>query len=216
MLAPVGVTVFVFNFLVDLIGAPTRNTLFFFLRADEHTIWVEWLLKLAGIAAVATIITGLGWVSQKFIGKLFVTMLERAIESLPVVRSVYNTVKQIRDTFIQQDRSSFQQCVLIEFPRRDTWVLGFSTGPGARETCEATGQALVHVFVPTTPNPTSGFMIMVPRSDVKMLTMSVSDGMKLIISGGAVLPKAQAPFPTTVPPSPVDGPASVPPFASGS
>lgn len=191
MLAPVGITLVVINFLIGLVGDPTRRLLFFFIPEGVHNVWVELVLKLSAIVVVTFVITALGWASQKFFGRLLVTAVERLIERLPGVRSVYNTVKQIRDTFVQQDRAAFQQCVLVQFPGNGTWVLGFATGDGAAEAIERTGSDLVNVFVPTTPNPTSGFMFMVPRGQLHFLRMSIPDGMKLVISGGAVTPRRE-------------------------
>jgi len=107
------------------------------------------------------------------------------------VRTVYNTVKQIRDTFVQQKKAVFQKTVLIEYPRKGLWVLGFLTGEGKGEVQLRTAADLLNVFVPTTPNPTSGFLLMVPREEVHELDMSIGDAMKLIISGGAVVPPWQ-------------------------
>src|SRR5690606_6576647 len=101
--------------------------------------------------------------------------------NVPFVRSVYNSVKQIRDTFVQQKKSVFQQCVLVEYPRTGVYVLGFLTGEGKGEVQQRTSADLVNIFVPTTPNPTSGFLLMVPRDEVTFLDMAIGDGMKLII-----------------------------------
>jgi uncharacterized membrane protein len=101
---------------------------------------------------------------------------------------VYRTAKQIVDTFSHQQKAVFQEVVLIEYPRKDCYVIGFLTSEAKGEPQAATGEAIVNIFVPTTPNPTSGFLLMLPKTDITPLNMSIADGMKLIISGGAVVP----------------------------
>ena len=194
LMAPVGVTVFVINFLIQKIGIPTRQMIFFFIPPDESSyIWLEYGLYVGAIVVVGCLITMLGWLSKLLIGRILVNTFERIVDNVPVVRSVYNTVKQIRDTFVQQEKAVFQKSVLIEYPRKGIWVLGFMTGHGKGEIQARTSSELINVFIPTTPNPTSGFLLMVPRKEVHDLDMSIPDAMKLIISGGAVVPPWKQP-----------------------
>lgn len=189
LLAPVGVTFFVIDFLIQRIGAPTRRFMFFFIPPDRTTyVWLEYALYIAGVVGVTLFITLLGWFSKLVLGRVIFNTFERVVDTVPVVRSVYNTVKQIRDTFVQQEKAVFQKSVLIEYPRKGIWVLGFLTGQGKGEIQHRTASRLINVFVPTTPNPTSGFLLMVPEQEVHDLDMSIPDAMKLIISGGAVVP----------------------------
>jgi len=189
LIAPVGVTIFVINFLIQRIGVPTREVFFFFIPPSAITsIWAEYFLYIGAVFVVVILITVLGWFSQRLIGRFFVNTFERIVNTVPFVRSVYNTVKQIRDTFVEQEKAVFQKAVLLEYPRRGTWVLGFLTGRGKGEVQYRTEADLLNIFVPTTPNPTSGFLLMVPREDVRELDMAIADAMKLIISGGAVAP----------------------------
>ncbi|MEX0331689.1 MAG: DUF502 domain-containing protein [Puniceicoccaceae bacterium] len=192
LLAPVGVTIFVVNFLIQKIGVPTRQVFFFFIPRDQsNNIWVEYALYIAAVLIVVVFITLLGWLSKRLIGRALVNLFERIVDTVPVVRSVYNTVKQIRDTFVQQEKAVFQKAVLLEYPRKGVWVLGFLTGRGKGEIQHRTDADLINIFVPTTPNPTSGFLLMVPREEVVELDMSIPDAMKVIISGGAVVPPWQ-------------------------
>jgi len=192
LLAPVGVTVFVINFLIQRIGVPTRQLFFFFIPPNQFSnIYVEYALYTAAVVVVAVFITLLGWLSKRLIGRAFVNLFERIVDNVPVVRNLYNTVKQIRDTFVQQQKAVFQKSVLLEYPRKGIWVLGFLTGEGKGEIQHRTDSDLLNVFVPTTPNPTSGFLLMLPREEVHELDMSIADAMKLIISGGAVVPPWQ-------------------------
>lgn len=196
LLTPVGVTLFLLSFLVVEVGVPTRQWFFFFISEEPPGgIAMEYLLNFAAILIVAIIVTLLGWFSRILIGRLLVTLFERIIDTVPLVRNVYNSVKQVRDTFVEQDKAVFQQSVLIEYPRKGVWALGFLTGTGKGEPQARTSRDLVNVFVPTTPNPTSGFLLMVPREEVIELQMTIGEGMKLVFSGGAVVPpwnKAEA------------------------
>jgi uncharacterized membrane protein len=126
-------------------------------------------------------------------GKLFFEVGGRFIESIPGVGAVYNTVKQIVDTFNTQNRNLFNTVVLVEYPRKGVWTVGFLTSKEPSEVQDKIGREIWTVFVPTTPNPTSGFLLMFPREDVVELEMSVGEGMKMVISGGAVVPPRPAP-----------------------
>lgn len=202
LLSPIAVTVFVLNLLVQRLGAPTRRVLFGQIRLDpESQFWLESALNVIALIAILTLITLFGRISQLFIGRYVISTFERLVNNLPFVRTVYNTVKQIRDTFVQQEKAVFQQTVLVEYPKKGTYALGFLTGTARGETQERTSADLINIFVPTTPNPTSGFLLMVPREEVIFLQMSIGDGMKLIISGGAVVPSYPA-KPLPIPPSP--------------
>ena len=137
---------------------------------------------------VFLIITALGYFSRIFIGQLFLRFFERILTRLPLISQVYNTVKQLVDTFSQQKKAVFQEVVMIEYPRKGIYAIGFLTNQAKGEVQSLTGENLVNVFIPTTPNPTSGFLLMLPHEDVIPMEMSVADGMKTIISGGAVTP----------------------------
>ena len=110
------------------------------------------------------------------------------LQRIPGIGAVYNAVKQIVATFGTQNKNLFNKVVLVEFPRKGIWTLGFLTNKQQGEPQTMTGSETWTVFVPTTPNPTSGFLIMLPRHEITELEMSVGDGMKMIISGGAVVP----------------------------
>lgn len=216
LLAPVGVTLFVFKLIIDKIGAPlSRVFLEPLLPPEMQTFfWLNTLLSILSLVLAAAIITMLGIFSQLLIGRFFVQVIERIFSAVPGIRTVYNTVKQIVDTFSQQQKAVFQECVLIEFPHKGKWVMGFYTGGGKGEIQRRTEKELMNVFVPTTPNPTSGFLVMVPKEDVVVLDMSIADGMKVIISGGAVTPpdhKAPPRDPDDLDPGPVVHPENTEP-----
>ncbi len=148
---------------------------------------------LAAVIVVALITAKFGYaVALCFLGRHFGSVAERFMESIPGVGAVYHSVKQIVDTFNTKDRHSFSKVVLVEFPRKGAYTIGFITSLERGEVQARTSADLVSVFVPTTPNPTGGYIIFVPRHELIELEMSTGDGMKLIISGGAVVP----PWPT--------------------
>lgn len=190
LLAPVGVTLFVLNFLIQKIGSPAQQWFFFYIdpQLRENPL-VEVGLNVLSAIIVLALITVLGWFSTLLIGKFILIRIERLLVNVPLVRSVYTTVKQIIDTFAQNKKAVFQKTVLVEYPRKGVFVLGFLTSDSKGEVQFKTEKEVLNVFVPTTPNPTSGFLLMVPREEVVFLEMSIADGMKVIISGGAVVPR---------------------------
>lgn len=189
LLAPIGVTLWVINFLVLKIGKPTRELFFPHMREHlEGNPWFSGALSVTSALIVLLIITMIGWFSKLLIGRWMVQTFERILNNVPFVRNVYNTVKQIIDTFSQQKKAVFQKAVMVEFPRKGIYAMGFLTGDGKGEVQERTGKHICNIFLPTTPNPTSGYLIMVPEEDVTILDMTIPEGMKFIISGGAVVP----------------------------
>ena len=189
ILLPLGFTVFVVNFLIQTVGAPSSKVFFYFLDpALRQHAWVNPVLDIISTVVAAILIMFLGLISQYFFGRLFVSLTEKTLNALPFVGTLYKTAKQIVDTFSKQKKAVFQKVVLVNYPMRGTFALGFLTSTAKGEIQEKTEANVVNVFVPTTPNPTSGFLLMVPQEEVIELDMKVSEGMKLVISGGAVVP----------------------------
>lgn len=189
LLAPLGITLLVFSWLVENIGGRFRSHFFFYLPdslLDQANLVILW--NLLATLMVIVLITLLGYLSRYFIGKFTIGIAERIVRTVPFVNAVYGTVKQIVDTFSTQNRAVFQKVVLVEFPRSGVYALGFLTNQVRGEIQGRTDEDLWNVFVPTTPNPTSGFLVMFPVSQVKELDMTVAEGMKVIISGGALVP----------------------------
>lgn len=189
ILLPLGVTVFIISIILDRIGNPASEFFFRFIDQNIRELpAVEISLQLLSLIIVFLIITALGYFSRIFIGQLLLKFFERILTRLPLVSLVYNTVKQLVDTFSQQQKAVFQEVVMIEYPRKGIYAIGFLTNQAKGEVQSLTGENLVNVFVPTTPNPTSGFLLMLPKKEVIPMQMSIGDGMKTIISGGAVTP----------------------------
>ena len=186
LLAPLIVTVWAFAQIIALVGGTVRPLFFDRLPATLRDL--PFLSDVVSTISVVLIVTALGYVSRYVFGKFFVSIGERFMLSIPGVSAVYNTVKQIVDTFGTQDKNLFNQVVLVEFPRPGIWAIGFLTNKTQGEAQAKTAEEVWTVFVPTTPNPTSGFLMLFPTRDIIPLEMSVGEGMKMIISGGAVVP----------------------------
>jgi len=189
LLAPLGITFFVFNWLVVKIGGSFKAKVFFFLPKDILTDpKLELFWNVTATLFVVCLVTLLGFLSQYFVAKYLWSIGEKLLNNLPVINTVYTSVKQIIETFSTQNRAVFQKVVLIQFPREGVYAIGFMTSNSRGEIRAKTDGPLKNIFVPTTPNPTSGFLVMLPDDEVKELDMTVGEGMKFIISGGAVVP----------------------------
>lgn len=155
-------------------------------------------INLRGIGLIIFLIFTVlvGWIAKGLIGRSMIAFAESFVERMPVIRSIYSGVKQIAETVFAQSERSFEKACLIQYPRKGIWAIGFisteAKGEVAREA--ETDDTLVSVFVPTTPNPTSGFLLFFPKSDVIELDMSVEDAAKLVISAGLVYPGGKDPY----------------------
>ncbi len=153
--------------------------------------------QIPGLGVVLSLLILLltGLVAANLFGRKLVALWEQLLARIPLVRSVYSAVKQLVETMFGDNGNSFRKVVLVEFPRRDLWTLAFLTSEEQGVVQEATGRDVISVYIPTTPNPTGGYFILVPREDVRDIDLSVDDGLKLLLSMGAVNPAKQAPIP---------------------
>lgn len=182
---PLGVTALVVKLLVDVLD----NSLLLLpqaLRPDElFGVHIPGL----GVLVALLIVLTTGIVVANLLGRQLVALWESLLARIPLVRTIYSGVKQVVETLLSPTGKSFRKVLLIEFPRHGMWCLAFQTGENLGEVQERTGHGeVVSVFVPTTPNPTSGFVVMVPRSEVIELEMSVDEGLKMLISLGVAVP----------------------------
>jgi uncharacterized membrane protein len=143
------------------------------------------------LTLVMILVTGL--LATNFIGQKLVTWWERLLARIPVVNSVYNSVKQVSDTLFSPNGNAFRKAVLVEYPRRDSWTIAFLTGQPGGDVVNHLQGDFISVYVPTTPNPTSGFFLMMPAADVIELNMTVDEALKYIISMGVVTPARHLP-----------------------
>jgi uncharacterized membrane protein len=144
-----------------------------------------------GLLIMLAFLTLVGMLTAGLAGRTLVRMGERLLSRMPVIRSVYGTLKQIFETILAQKSRSFREVVLVEYPRRGLGAIGFVTGPTRGEVQARSEDELVNVFLPTTPNPTSGFLLFVPKRDLIHLDMTIEEGIKLVISGGIVTPSME-------------------------
>lgn len=139
-----------------------------------------------GLIVLVILITLTGIVAKHYLGKKLISIGEKILDRIPILNGIYNTTKQIMESFTNKEKSAFRKVVLIEYPRAGVYSPGFLTGDAPIETVDKTGRRLVNVFVPTSPNPTTGYLVFVPFEDVIMLDMSIEDGFKLLLSAGAI------------------------------
>ncbi len=158
-------------------------------RWNPETYLPFGLPGLGLVVAVGTMIT-IGFMTHGIIGRAIVRMGERLLDRLPVIRGIYSAVKQIFESILKKQSKAFRQVVLIEYPRPESWAIGFLTGDSIDQVRGNTGETAVNVFLPTTPNPTSGFLLFLRHDQVRSLVMTVEQGIKMVVSGGIVTPPA--------------------------
>jgi uncharacterized membrane protein len=190
-----------------LITAPTALTLYLawqFISAVDNAItplipahlnpntYLPFHVPGFGLILAVLSLTVIGALTAGFIGKMLLLVSEGLLARMPVVRSLYGAIKQIAETILAQRSGAFRQVALVEFPRAGSWTIGFIAGPTHGEVNRSAGGDLVGVYVPTTPNPTSGYLLYLPRSEIKVLSMTVEDALKLVVSCGIVNPPDRA------------------------
>lgn len=141
-----------------------------------------------GLLVVLLFLVFVGMFAAGFVGRMVVRLGEAIVARMPVIRGIYSALKQIFETVLANQSNAFREVVLVEYPRRGIWAIGFITGTTEGEIQNLTADEVVNVFLPTTPNPTSGFLLFVPRSDLVRLNMGVEEGIKMVVSGGIVTP----------------------------
>jgi uncharacterized membrane protein len=186
LLMPLGITIWCIRWVIELMGGSFRPLFDTVIPLRLQSIPFVW--DVAVTLVVCALITLFGFISHYLFGKYLLDLGERVITGIPGVSTVYNSVKQVVATFGSQNRNLFSKVVLVQYPRAGVWTLGFLTSKTQAEAQQRAGQELWTVFVPTSPNPTGGFVLFFPPEEITELDMSVGDGMKMVISGGAVVP----------------------------
>lgn len=141
-----------------------------------------------GLIIALTCFILIGWFATNFLGRLIIRISEYIVDRMPVIRTLYGAIKQIFETIMASQSTAFREVVMLEYPRKGVWSIGFVTGISKGEVQHLTKQETVNVFVPTTPNPTSGYLLFVPKKELKYLEMSVEEGVKLVVSAGIISP----------------------------
>lgn len=181
---PVGLTIYILIFLIDLMDG--------FLRVIPASVHPETILgvRIPGLGVIATLLLILiaGTITTSYAGARLFRFAESLVDRIPLVRGIYQAVKQIVQTMVSKEGQSFKRVVLVEFPREGLYTVAFVTGSTTGELRDKTGGRCINIFIPTTPNPTSGYYMMVPEDRVQTLEMSVEEAFKLVISGGILAP----------------------------
>jgi uncharacterized membrane protein len=177
-----------------------ENLVRYAIGEDAYNRWIGEGVKInirgVGVVFFLLFTVLVGWIAKGLIGRSLINYAENLVNRMPVVRSIYSGVKQIAETVFAQTERSFEEACLIQYPRKGIWAIGFVSTTAKGEVSQRggeEGEALLSVFVPTTPNPTSGFLLFFPEKDVIKLDMSVEDAAKLVISAGLVYPNPKDP-----------------------
>ena len=187
VIAPIGITLYLTWTIVTYIDAQIVPLLPDRWNPEKY---LEFTLPGLGLLVFILFAIAVGSVAKNFFGRELIRIGERWVDRMPVVRSLYNALKQIAETIFTQSKNSFEKACIVEYPRKGIWAIAFvSTDTRGEIPSKAqNGDEMVSVFLPTTPNPTSGFLLFVPRKDVIFLDMTVEEAAKLVISAGLVHP----------------------------
>lgn len=160
------------------------------LPASWHPhVLTGWNIPGMGVLLTVLVIFVTGLLTRNFLGQRLVKLWENLLSRIPIVNSIYSSVKQVSDTLFSPEGNAFRKALLVQYPRQGVWTIAFQTGKPAAEISEHVAGEMISVYVPTTPNPTSGFFLMMPRSDVTELRMSVDEALKYVVSMGVVVPR---------------------------
>ena len=181
---PLAATVVIVKLVVDLLD----NVILLLPPEYQPETVLGFSIPGFGIVLAISILLVTGMLAANLFGRRLVEFWEAILNRIPLVRSIYSSVKQISTTILDSNGKSFRKVVMLQYPRKGIWSIGFLTNEDVSTDIDALNEDLAAVFVPTTPNPTSGFIIMVPRDDFTELDMSVEEGFKFIISMGVIIP----------------------------
>ncbi len=183
VITPVGVTVLILGWIFGRLDA---------ILGDPLRAWLGFSVPGLGFILLALLVLGVGWVVHNAIGRRVLSAWNLALVRFPVAGRLYNAASQIVQSVVSDQRRIFRRTVLIPYPTDGLWAIAFVTHEEAPLMSQIIGEACIHVFVPTTPNPTSGFLLIVPRSRSRDVDISVEDAMKLVISAGSLSPVQHA------------------------
>lgn len=187
VIVPVAITASVLRWIIETLD----QTLQILPEAWQPDRLIGFHVPGFGVVLTLAILLAVGAVTSNFVGRRLVSFGDRVVSRIPVVRGIYSSVKQVSDTLFSESGNAFRTAVLVQWPRPDVWTIGFVTGaPGGDVTTYLRGEEYVSVYVPTTPNPTGGYFVMLRKSDCIELKMSVDEALKYVVSMGVVVPAA--------------------------
>ncbi len=194
---PVVVSLAIVLWLFSAVSGVTNSLLFFLPKtlthAGEGQGQMSWYWSVLALLIGFLLVAIVGRATRNYVGRQLIRGVDRLMSSVPLLNKIYGTLKQVNEAFTSTQKSSFKQVVLIEYPRKGIHSIGFLTNDEIPEASVRLGQTMVGVFVPTTPNPTSGFLVVVPHDQITRLDMTVADAFKYIFSLGSVAPELRAP-----------------------
>ena len=182
VLIPIGVTVYLTLFFIKIFAKILPQEI-------NPNNYLPYSIPGLEIIISIIVITVIGWLSLSFLGKKLVKLVNDIFKKIPFLRTVYSAIGQMTQSFAQTSKSKKKSVVLVEYPRKGSWAVGFATQENTGEIASKTNKNLINVFVPTTPNPTSGFLLMFPKDEIIYLDMSFEDASKFIVSAGTSNPK---------------------------
>ncbi len=185
--APIAITVYLASWFIELIDSRIRPLI---PAAYNPENYLAFSIPGIGVVVVILALTLIGAFAAGYVGRLVLRISEGLVGRTPVVRSVYGAVKQIVETVLANKSKAFREVVLVEYPRKGLWSLGFISGTAHPEIQQMSGEAMVNVFIPCAP-PTAGYLVFVPRREVTVLDMTVEEGLKMVLSAGIVTPPAK-------------------------
>ena len=184
--APVSMTFYLAYKLISWIDVSVNRLIPPEFRPDNY---LPYSIPGLGLVLLIVALILIGMFAAGFLGKFFLSLGECIVYKMPLISSVYSLLKQVFQTFLSNKNNAFSKVVLLEYPRKGIWILGFVSSETQGEVKDKLGREMLNIFIPTTPNPTSGFLIFVPKEDTVSLDMSVEEGIKFVISGGLVSPE---------------------------
>lgn len=190
IIAPISITIYLGWIFIDFIDRTVSKVLP--AKYNPET-YIPISIPGLGVVVMLIFVTLVGALTAGYIGRFFINWSEKIVERMPILRSIYGAVKQIFETVLTSSSDAFREVVIFEYPRKGSWAMGFITGVTQGEIQNLTEDEVINVFLPTTPNPTSGYLLFVPRRDLVILDMSVEDGIKMVVSGGIVTPPDSRP-----------------------
>ena len=180
VLIPIGITVYLTLFLISISSKILPKEI-----NPNH--YLPYNIPGLEIIIAIFLITFIGWLSLSFIGKRLLDMFNNILKKIPILRTIYSAIGQMTETFTKTDKTK-KNVVLVEYPRKGSWAVGFATKENSGEISDKTKKKLINVFIPTTPNPTSGFLLMFPKEDVIYLDLTFEEASKFIVSAGTSNP----------------------------